>query len=504
MRDARAAAPLLIELARAVRACQYFEEGHATRASALKKATAVWMRALKKTGEFEVVAEERGFQLSDGEQLQGPVVDELSRSLRRHRVISVQVHPDLEPEELRVFAENLAREPRELARQGGLRGTLASADVRHVALWELPEATGAAEAAASRERPDADASDDGGRQLADLTVTLLRALAQLEPCDEIASYHRAAERVDEALAPLLAAGNPVDAYRAALVYSRHLKEADARSGEIRDEAGERLRALLLEDSMLRLTLEQALSGPGSTRHQAIGILRRVAPRAVAGLLDARNGDDANGRAAVAAVLTELGEAALAPLVEEVASPSPPRARQALRLLAEMKNPGSVAFLAERLQRGDPELRREVAATLACIGTPRTIEILCETLYAEPEVAVAAAQGLGACASAAPIHALIEVAENTSCTPLLRSEAIKSLGRLGDAAALPTLRGILEQSSFFARRRQRSLRVAAARAIARIGGERARGTLETFTRDPDAAVSQTCREALRASAVRGAS
>ena len=146
--------PLLMELARAVRACQFYGREHPTRDHALRKASSIWQQGLARTGELDLLVADHGFELRGERALSGPALDDLARTLQLHHVVGLQVHPDLRAEELRTFAESLARDPQDLERHGRLRGALQSAGVRHLALWELPEPSAPGPAPPEPAEPD--------------------------------------------------------------------------------------------------------------------------------------------------------------------------------------------------------------------------------------------------------------------------------------------------------------------------------------------------------------
>ena len=484
--------PLLMELARAVRACKFYGRRHPTGDHALRKAGSIWERGLARTGELDLLVADDGFELPGQRPLSGPGLDDLARTLQLHHVLGLQVHPDLRAEELYTFVESLARDPQDLERHGRLRGTLQSAGVRHLALWELPtpsQGSGAAAASA----PSAREPEPEARVAGELTVRLLRELADLDPCDQPVGYRAAAARVERTTLRLLEVGDPVNAYRAALVFARHAGPQEGRCEAIRQEAVLRLERLLADESMLQFAVDGALGAPGDSSDQAVAILRGNAAGAVARLIDAVE-REVGGRARAA--LRELGESAVPALASELGSERPKRAQAAIRALGELRGDKATHRLALALRRGDPVARREVAGTLAKMATATATRVLCEALIGESDVALLAAQALGECPGAAAIDALCDVAEDTAAAQQLRLRAIRSLGRIGDPEALGTLGEILGHASFLQRKRVRPLRIAAARAIARIGGDDATGILGNHCGDGDGEVAQVCAEGLR--------
>jgi hypothetical protein len=480
-----AVAPLLLELARAVRAWQFLEPGHPTREQALARAAAVWRSGLGCIGRLDLEVTDRGFSLDGGDAVEGPALDELARSFRAHRVLGIEIHPDLRADELGRLVAGLARPP---SGSAALAAGLRAGNVRHLALWSLPDPS---PADGGQGAPEGGTRDSGG------TVELVRLLAELEPCDEPIQYKETSEAVARRLEALLAQGNTVDAYRAALVYGRHVTDVEGRLPEIRAEARRRLRELFEHEALRAMMLERAYALEGSTSVQAIQLLICLTPESAARLRDEYGRGDAERRRQTARILVAMGSQALPAIAADLSSESPGHARRAVRLLGDMQNPEAVELLARRIGHEDSAVRREVARALARIRSPRAIQVLAEALRGPSEMALFAAAGLGTVKHPEAVRALLgAVQEQKGRPPELRREAIRNLGRLGDAAAIPVLREILAQAPWLGRKRARTLRVSAAEAIGKIGGAEALEALQEQTRRGDAQLRQACREILR--------
>lgn len=495
---AETVAPLLIELARAVRAHQFFAPDHPTRSHALKRAISVWRGGLGRTGEIELEVEETRFTVGGCEPVEGPAVDELARLLHRQRVIGVHVHPDLDPRELEALVTALAEDAERIRQRGGLPRALKGAGVRHVAIWELPPEGGPARTATVGGDAAAGATAAGPTEpLSETTVKLIKELAELEQCDDLGDYRLIANRVDGLVSRLLPAKNYVDAYRAALVLCRHVSDTEGRPHAIREEARGRLRELFHDEELRDYLMDRAYEEKGLSSVQAVQVLMHLTPYSVPRLLRAHASSDADERDRTTSILIAMGEHATPSILDELASEDPARMRRAARLLGDMQNPAAVEVLADRIHDGDLAVRREVALALARIGTDRAVRVLADAAGGEPEVAALAVGSLGSCPNRTAVRVLIDTIADSSRAPeAVRREAIRSLGRIGAPTALDPLGQILERRTLLGRKRNRPLRIAAAHAIGRIGGERAYLLLSAHTKDGDAEVAQVCREALR--------
>ncbi len=329
------------------------------------------------------------------------------------------------------------------------------------------------------------------------TSKLLSQLAELEGCDALEPYRELADRIRDFSEALLEARSFFDAYRAALVFTRHSSDRRGHPEEICAEARLRLQGLLESDDFLGFVIELASGEEGLTCVQATQVLLACGEAVVPRLLDAHFTADDETSKRTASILIAMGDAALQVIVAELDSPTLERARRAAQLLGDLQHPRAVESLSAALQNAEnPSIRPKVARALVHIGSEEAIDTLIEALQDDTERAELAARCLGESPEPRACAALIEAMEESSGRQeSVRREAIRSLGKLGGDEALAALRSLLEQGSLLHRRRIRPLRIAAAQAIARIGNSSAREALERNSRHGDTAVRKACGTAL---------
>ena len=341
----------------------------------------------------------------------------------------------------------------------------------------------------SEDRPSGLLTPDG--------AVLLQELAAFERCRKLGEYERCADRVDHHVHALIEAKNPFEAYRALLVYARHAADAQGRPSALREAAIARLRALQGEERLLRYVAGRAMSRSTLTSVQAIQVLRYLGAPAVRVLLEAQAGATTHEQRKLVSILIAMGDEALPTIVDELASPDPARVRRAVAILGDMQNPRGIDFLAGLLSHRDRRVGREAARSLVRIGSQRALDVLIQSLNDGGDRALVAASCLGGSRTRTAMRALIAtVPEGSGHSDEVRQEAVRSLGRIGNEAALDCLVDVLRRAPLFHRGRMRSLRCTAAQAIARIGGEPAAQALRSHTRGGDPAVRQACRQALR--------
>jgi HEAT repeat protein len=473
-------APLVLELARALRARRAHPPGHPVVAQALERVAAVW-RAHGAEAALELSLVDGGLSVD------GAGAAELANELRARGVERVVLRGEPRPAEVALLVETLAREPAALGAAGGAAQAVRAAGARGVELVPVTQKSDDAAAETS------DANGYLGQHIADL----VRLLADLERCDDIAGYNLIANKIETSVDVLVRAKRVLDAYRAAIVYARHATTPGVRGDALRREAGDRLRRLATSETLLDAIVEQACVATGLASVQANQVLIAIGTPAVGALLRHCAAARDASRERAAQTLIAMGDAALVAVVDDLRSGQAERARRAARLLGEMQNPRGVEFLADALRSSDVQLAREAARSLARIPTDSAVGALVAGLRLAPAVAETCAGCLGGVRQTSAARALGELLDLDRTVPDgLRREAIRSLGRLASAEALNRLKRVLDHAPLFGRAKFRALRVAAAQAIGQIAGPVAIQALHPHARRGDPEVRQACAEAIR--------
>jgi HEAT repeat protein len=166
-------------------------------------------------------------------------------------------------------------------------------------------------------------------------------------------------------------------------------------------------------------------------------------------------------------------------------------RNGLYVMGEVAHPASVPTVAATLDHPHPKVRREALLALAKMGGEDAGHRVHGHLDdPEPDVRVAAAMAAGALRLELARRPLQEMLKEED-DPDVQVAQIRALGRLGDAAAVPTLESKVSGSLFS--RPPTEVRVAAFRALAAIGTPRARKLLHGAVNDRDVEVRETVRE-----------
>ncbi|MCH6562283.1 MAG: HEAT repeat domain-containing protein [Myxococcales bacterium] len=519
------ASPLLLELARALRARQFYPPTHPTLKATLERTLAVWHEGLSKVEELRLELRGGSLLLPDGTPASGPGIDDVAKALRLRRVRRLRVHCDLEAQELLVLIDALAQNAESLEQLGGLEQSLLRAGVRHITTSEMefaelsnraqlpvqppptddpdddtdPAPQGAHEVARRAGRRASPADHPQGtpeKQRSESISELIQLLTELEKCDQGGEYQELATRIQERVVAMTEAGNAADGYRAVLVCWRHATDPGARTPELRAEAERWLHQLAESPHMLDLVIDHACSSTGLSSVQATQTLICLGSSVVPTLLARYENGSNIVQSQLTAVLIAMGETAFPVMVREVASDSPERARQAARLLGRMQNPRATDALLERLQEPDNDLQQEAARGLARIGTEHALQGLLQAANKLPELTSVVIASLGEARSPSAVQALAQMLDtNSRYSENEQREAIRSLGRIRNPEALAPLKHVLGRKTFLRRKRTRALRIAAARALGRIGGDDASMALAEHAVGPDPALRKACHESL---------
>jgi len=210
-------------------------------------------------------------------------------------------------------------------------------------------------------------------------------------------------------------------------------------------------------------------------------------------------DDAGQRRRIAALLQNLGAAALPEMLRRLAEAPPAAARVLLPLVAELRDPAAAPVLLGLLGRDDPKLRRDALRTLLRIDSSEVRRALPRLLAdGDEEIVQLAAAHLGAVGSPETVRDLLRVFDEGFFAGRRAEEmkrALFALGRMRAAEAVGPLSNLLRRRTWINRRVQEQLSEAAAQALARIGGDEAKKALEHVAARGSGGLAATCRRLL---------
>src|SRR5436309_13871721 len=184
-----------------------------------------------------------------------------------------------------------------------------------------------------------------------------------------------------------------------------------------------------------------------------------------------------------AFLAARGKVAVPTLVRRLSDPSWYLVRNILLVLGEIADPATIPAIAPALKHPEPRVRRDAAAALGKIAGPRAFALIKECLE-DPEIYEVAMRALAAIDRRRTIGTFLEMTEKVDLFGRGHGrlkDALTTLGALGGNEAVPRLRDILMRGFWLPPSAGDTLRIAAARALEKIGTESARTALEQGAR-----------------------
>ncbi|MBL0209492.1 MAG: HEAT repeat domain-containing protein [Holophagaceae bacterium] len=238
---------------------------------------------------------------------------------------------------------------------------------------------------------------------------------------------------------------------------------------VRGDCVERILQLLFELDKVHLTAE------------VLPFLEWLGPVA-AGFLMAKLGEETerHRRGRLLEALRVLGSAAVDAVQEGMCSDVWFIVRNALNLLSDIGDAGSLPAIVPLLRHTDGRVRRAAVRALWKLGgaaaEPHLLGILKET---DPETKFEVLFALGQIKTAASAPAVLELAEDRRSPERLRLKALETLGDLGAAAAVPALAELLKKKkTFFGTSSETfEIRMGVAKALQGIGTPEARWALQ---------------------------
>jgi HEAT repeat protein len=175
-------------------------------------------------------------------------------------------------------------------------------------------------------------------------------------------------------------------------------------------------------------------------------------------------------------------------------------RNAISILGEIRAPEAAASLPPLLHHRDIRVAREAIRALTRIGGSRAVGILLQLVEAEnQELSRHALLSLGATKNQAAVPTLLKLVNRPD--PLvkeaeLKKGAIKALGEIGAAEAVPALASLLGRKKWWRRSLFDQVRAAAASALGEIGGTAPIPALERAAEDRSPVVARAAAYSLK--------
>jgi HEAT repeat protein len=250
----------------------------------------------------------------------------------------------------------------------------------------------------------------------------------------------------------------------------------------RQEALDQLKERLLRSDCVDRIL-QLLFGVDKARLEAeiIPFLEWLGPAAAAFLMTQLGEEtERHRRGRLIEALRFLGPAALDAVQEAMNADAWFLVRNALNLLSDIGDAGSLPGVVPLLRHVDGRVRRAAVRAMWKLGGPTAepylLGILKET---DPETKFEVLFALGQVKTATSAPAVLELANDRRATERLRLKALETLGDIGEPATIPDLAELLKKKKtlFGTSSEPFEIRIGAAKALHGIGTPEARWVLQ---------------------------
>jgi hypothetical protein len=258
-------------------------------------------------------------------------------------------------------------------------------------------------------------------------------------------------------------------------------EEDSR--EWREKALQRLQGWLGQEGLVNRAVREAVDG-GQSRllTEIIPYLEFLGPAGAEGVV--RNlGDepDRQRRGRLMDIIRAMGPLVLDSLGTALRSPTWFMVRNALNLLGELGDAGLLPDVIGCMNHADGRVRRAAVRAAWKLGGPGAEPALMQLLpRTDPDTQMEVLFALGQIKSVASVPVLTEFIRERRAQDRLRHKAIEILGQLGHGSGIPVLADLFKRKGFslFATPVEPpEIRVAAAKALAAIGGPEATAVLK---------------------------
>ncbi|WP_305041980.1 HEAT repeat domain-containing protein [Geoalkalibacter sp.] len=464
-----------------------------------------------------------------------PALKKLAQQLFARRVQELMILPDLTAAELENWAARIALDADEIARRGGLAKLMREAGIGTLWINEsdfsriLQQRRSLEEEKSALPREDRDAptatpAPEGGLVMEQTPFGLpefvmpeeLAAPAPPQPPQPTSAEDILArletETVDETYRLLLRElvdrlwqiNRATEFPRLSAILRRLARSCrDARLSETRRDACRRALEDVLDEDLLQSLTEEICdprAAPENVR-EVQKLLRLTGERAV-DILAARLcvEPEAHARKILAQTLVYFESLALPAMLRLLKDERWYVVRNALAIIGELRDTDRVGHLTVFLGHPDVRVRREAIRGLTRIGSPEALDVLLVAVEeGDSDLQQQALMFLGALRQRAALPHLLRLVE--AADPWLRNAeltrgAVRALGEIGDAEAVPALIALLNRRKILRRRRFQDIQEEAALALARIGTDEALAALAAAGRQKRGRVARTAGRVLQ--------
>ena len=483
----------LVELARALKAVNFYPREHPTLFSSMDKSHNSLIAVLGDQDQLALGVSKDGFQLASN--LLAPsnqILLGLAREFFLRQIKKVFFLKGMSPQELENFLRVMAMEEDLFRGKGKAEEYLGDANVTHIWANEIKLGQSIGMPVKEEAVPDVIPLDDRLSQL----------IESLRTETDSRRYLGLSREASVTAVRFIEEGKHDQAFVIMRVFREAFSVEPLRSPTIVEAAKSAYKEISLP-AMVEYILRQITLLDGPRKDNVLKVAMGMDDRFVRAILDKLATNEAlySHRALIQVLLSipdSCREAIEAGLVDE-------RwwvARKMVFLLGEIGNSGSMPALLKAASHRDLRVQKETFKALAKIKAPEGIKMLIDVIKSKGslEIRKHSISLLGVMRERSAVPTLIKILKNKSAmldNIELLEEAVRALGKIGSPQAVPVLSDLLLKRSVFARAKSINLGVDAAEALGAIGGKEAEEILSKGAENKQQEIRLASLKALKA-------
>jgi len=512
---------ILNELNRAVKMHNFYPSGHPHFETALSQCIDCIKRCLSTSEELKYSISPRGFEFrSQRIGADSKEITELAKKFFLRKIKEISITTMVSEREIKELIEVLRMEPSELSADGGVERFFAERGVEGLLRNEMRyEDLKKLKAEIQEEAKDADPlsvepgeedinvdesegdkiiqpkGKDGGADEA-----LQEMIEKIRAETDFLKFNDLSVRIRERCGALVAINALDDALPALFVFFELSHSEPPRPKDFVGIADTQLKALLRSEPLVGYLAERAGSKEEINRDTIQQCLLLSGDAVINILLDnAVQAPEATVRKNIFNTLLLFGQRLLPYIEEKIKSGTWYEVRQIATLLGDIGDPENIDLLEQIYAHDNIKVKKEALKSLARIPSEETALFLSRALSEEDtSLATQAIVSLGFLGDSSALDAISEIAlkwEPFAKSHTQQKEAIKALGNIGSSASVTALTRILMRKSWFGKQDNEELRELAAKALGKIGAEEAYLSLKKAMKNSEGALYATCKRVL---------
>ncbi len=487
---------VLTETGKALRAISMYPPRHPQRANMLGQAFGGIQVILHMVGDLSFQVGRNHFLYDDVKMgATQPLIQELANEMHLRQVKSFSLRKELSVDDFTSFLEMLMQDPERFRKGRFIERWIQEREMRTVWVNEIDFNRVAAMAG-----PEEEAQEEGP-ELVDSRIE--EVLAELDRETDPDRFTHLLREIEVIARPLIEEQSYDHAWKILAAVSSHATE-EMRPGpgntQVRAMAQKSVRTLNVGDFLSHL-LSWYARAVADEKAPLERVFKLTGVSVIDEVLNVIAGKEAvSAYKPLVKLALSYGDRAKSPLVSALGGEDPARVRKALYLLGELRHKDTTEAIRPFIYHDDPRVKKEAVRALTKIkgieSSRALISALSQVENRDTQILISSA--LGESKDLAAVPALIKLLKKKpvreETVPLLEA-VIESLGRIGSREALPHLIKQLNRFSLINRAPRLRLRIKAAEALGRLGGESAIQALARYAGEGDDPLQVTCTAVL---------